>query len=151
MPTRVLYGILAVAVAIGVAACDENLSDLTGPTPNLEPTFTSIQREIFDTTDSSGRTACIQCHAPVGGRAAAAGLNLTSGTSYASLVNVPSPIKAGAIRVIPGDPDNSYLVHKLEGRSDILGQRMPRGQGPFLTQGQMLVIRRWIEQGARND
>jgi len=151
MPIRVLYGVLAVALTVAAAACDEKLSDLTGPTPNLEVTFSSIQREIFDTTDSSGRTACIQCHAPVGGRAAAAGLNLTSGTSYASLVNVPSPLKPGAIRVIPGDPDNSYLVHKLEGRADIVGLRMPRNQGPFLTEGQMLVIRKWIAQGARND
>ena len=27
-----------------------------------EPTFSSIQTEIFDTTDSSGRLACISCH-----------------------------------------------------------------------------------------
>ena len=151
MPIRVLYGVLAVALTVAAAACDENLSDLTGPTPDLEPTLSSIQREIFDTTDSSGRTACIQCHAPVGGRGAAAGLNLTSGSSYAALVNVPSVQKPGAIRVGPGDPDNSYLVHKLEGRADIVGLRMPRNQGPFLTDGQMLVIKRWIAQGARND
>ena len=151
MRRRLLYGALAVTLTVGAAACDESLTDLTGPTPNLAPTFSSIQHEIFDTTDSSGRTACIQCHAPVGGRGAAAGMNLTSGSSYAALINVPSVLKPGAIRVIPGDPDNSYLVHKLEGRSDIVGLRMPRGQGPFLTQGQMLVIRRWIAQGARND
>ena len=151
MRRHLLYGALAITVAVGVAACDESLSDLTGPTPNLAPTFSSIQHEIFDTTDSSGRTACVQCHAPAGGRGAAAGMNLTSGSSYAALVNAASTLKPGAIRVIPGDPDNSYLVHKLEGRSDIVGQRMPRGQGPFLTQGQMLVIRRWIAQGARND
>ena len=51
--TAVLY-----ASAVG---CDEKLSDVTGPTPNLTPTFSSIQREIFNTTDSSGRAACIQC------------------------------------------------------------------------------------------
>jgi hypothetical protein len=151
MRRRLLYGAVAVALTIGVAACDEKLSDLTGPTPNLQPTFSSIQHEIFDQTDSAGRVACIQCHAPVGGRGAAAGLNLTSATSYAALVGVASLAKPGAIRVIPGDPDNSYLVHKLEGRSDIVGLRMPRTMGPFLTAGQMLVIRRWIELGARND
>lgn len=151
MRRRLLYGAMAIAFTIGVAACDEKLSDLTGPTPNLQPTFSSIQHEIFDTTDSSGRVACTQCHAPVGGRAAAAGMNLTAATSYASLVGVPSLAKPGAIRVIAGDPENSYLVHKLEGRSDIVGLRMPRTQGPFLTDGQMLVIKRWIELGARND
>jgi len=150
MRSRLLYGALAVALTIGVAACDEKLSDLTGPTPNFQPTFSSIQHEIFDQTDSSGRVACIQCHTAVG-RNPAAGLNLTSATSYGALVGVASLAKPGAIRVIPGDPDNSYLVHKLEGRSDIVGLRMPRTMGPFLTAGQMLVIRRWIELGARND
>lgn len=150
MRSRLLYGALAVALTIGVAACDEKLSDLTGPTPSIQPTFSSIQHEIFDQTDSSGRVACIQCHT-ASGRTPAAGMNLTSVTAYAALVGVPSVAKPGAIRVIPGDPDNSYLVHKLEGRSDIVGLRMPRTMGPFLTAGQMLVIRRWIELGARND
>jgi len=151
MRRRVLCGALAVTLAVGLAACDENLSDLTGPTPNLEPTLSSIQHEIFDTTDSSGRLACINCHAPIGGRAAAAGMSLVAGSSYASLVGVPSLLKPGAVRVIPGDPENSYIVHKLEGRPDIVGLRMPRGTGPFLTDGQMLVIKRWIALGARND
>jgi hypothetical protein len=28
---------------------------------------------------------------------------------------------------------------------------MPRGNGPFLTEGQIMVIRRWIEIGAPNN
>jgi hypothetical protein len=78
-------------------------------------------------------------------------MDLTSGVSYARLVNVPSVEKPGLLRVNPGNPDSSYLVHKLEGRSDIVGARMPRGTGPFLTEGQMLVIRRWITLGAQNN
>jgi hypothetical protein len=53
--------------------------------------------------------------------------------------------------VVPNDPDNSYLLAKLEGRLDIVGQRMPRTSGPFLTDGQISIIRRWIELGANND
>ena len=71
--------------------------------------------------------------------------------SYGELVNVASRNKPGAIRVIPGDPDASYLIHKLEGRGDIVGERMPRTGGPFLTAGQISIIRRWIELGANND
>jgi hypothetical protein len=78
-------------------------------------------------------------------------MNLLTGVSYASLVGVASTGKPGAVRVIPGDPENSYIVHKLEGRSDIAGVRMPRGNGPFLTEGQMLVIKRWIANGAPNN
>jgi hypothetical protein len=147
MRFRVLYLVVAAAVFAGTAACDESLSDLTGPTPNLQPTFSSIQQEILNTTDSSGRLACVNCH---NGNAFVPG-NFTGANAYGALVNARSVEKPTLLRVAPGDPDNSYLVHKLEGRSDIVGVRMPRGTGPFLTDGQMLVIRRWIAQGAQND
>lgn len=139
-----------VLLAIAVAGCDEKLSSVTGPTPNLQPTFSSIQREIFDTTDASGRLACTGCHTNVG-RNPTGGLNLLSGLSYTSLVGVASTGKPGAVRVIQGDPENSYIVQKLEGRATIAGGRMPRGSGPFLTEGQMLVIKRWISNGAPNN
>ncbi len=133
-----------------LAGCDEKLSDLTGPTPNLTPTFASIQKEIFSTQDSSGRLACTQCHTNVG-RTPSAGLNLVDGAAFAALVGRPSINKPGETFVIPGDPDNSYLVKKLEGTAGITGGRMPRGNGPFLSGGQMLVIRRWIKAGAANN
>lgn len=145
---RSLHVLLAVAILAAVA-CDEKLSDLTGPTPNLEPTFSSINQNIFQATDSSGRAACTQCHNDVGSRFN--GLNLSGSNGYGQLVNVPSTQKQGVLRVAPGNPDASYLVHKLEGRSDIVGQRMPRTAGPFLTEGQIMVIRRWIELGAPNN
>jgi hypothetical protein len=141
---------LAAALALCGAACDESLSDVAGPTPDLEPTFTSIQREIFNVTDSSGRLACIQCHSD-NGRVPAGNLVLLEGRSYGQLVGRASSFKAGATLVVPDDPDNSYVIHKLEGRSDIVGARMPRTNGPFLTDGQISIIRRWIELGARND
>ena len=147
---RYALPLMTLALSVAAAACDEKLSDVTGPTPELTPTFSSIQREIFNTTDSSGRSACIQCHI-TGGGAAATGLLLTDGVSYGNLVNRPSRLKPGETLVIPGDPDTSYLVRKLEGGPDITGLRMPRTSGPFLTDGQMAVIRRWIEQGAANN
>jgi hypothetical protein len=142
-------GVLVAAAAFG-AACDEKLAELAGPSPNLQPTFTSIQQEIFETTDASGRAACTQCHTDVG-RTPSGGLNLRHDVAYANLVSIASRGKAGAVRVVPGDPDNSYVVHKLAGSSDIVGERMPRTGGPYLTEGQMTIIRRWIETGAKND
>ena len=147
---RVTLSTAALVLALAVASCDEKLSDLTGPTPNLQPTFTSIQQEIFNTTDASGRLACTNCHSNVG-RNPSGGMTLLSGVSYANLVGVASTGKPGAVRVIPGDPENSYIIHKLEGKSDIVGVRMPRGNGPFLTDGQILVIKRWIANGAPNN
>jgi hypothetical protein len=141
--------VIAVSVFIG-SSCDEKLSDLAGPTPNLTPTLSSIQREIFSNGDSSGRVACTNCHNPTFARQNG-NLNLAEGASYAQLVNVASTNKRGAIRVIPGDAANSYLVHKLEGGPDIFGNRMPNAGAPFLTSGQMAIIRRWIQEGAQND
>jgi hypothetical protein len=148
--SRVTLSTAALVLALAVASCDEKLSDLTGPTPNLQPTFTSIQQEIFNTTDASGRLACTNCHSNVG-RNPSGGMTLLPGVSYANLVGVASTGKPGAVRVIPGDPENSYIIHKLEGQSDIVGVRMPRGNGPFLTAGQILVIKRWIANGAPNN
>src|SRR4029453_10647840 len=106
-----------------------------------------VQSQIFESTDVAGRQACVNCHTNVG-RAPAGGLNLVHGVAYDQIVNVVSPRKPGAIRVIPGDAENSYLVQKLEGRAGIVGVRMPQSGPPFLTDGQILILRSWIELGA---
>lgn len=148
---RLLRLVVCVLPLVTLVACDEKLEDLTGPTPNLSPSFVSIQRDIFAAPDSSGRPACITCHI-AGGAAAGTGLFLNDpATAYASLVGRGSRLKPGETLVIPGDPDGSYIVRKLEGGPNINGLRMPRTTGPFLTEGQMIVIRRWIKEGAANN
>jgi hypothetical protein len=140
---RSLRAGLFIAVAgVAMGACDEKLSDLTGPTPNLQATFSSIQSEILS-------QRCAGCHNGTT-RFLPALMNLTEGNAYASLVGVASVEQPGLQRVAPGDPENSYLIHKVEGRSGITGQRMPLAGTP-LTDGQILVIRRWIELGAPNN
>lgn len=143
-----LFVVVAFVTVAGVA-CDENLSSLVGPTPNLEPTFSTIQSEIFEKTDSAGRTACTNCHTSTG-RNPSGGMNLNHAVAYAQLVNAPTRSPVGRIRVIPGDPANSYLINKLEGLG-ISGNRMPNNGPPYLTDGQILVIKRWIEIGAPNN
>jgi hypothetical protein len=143
--TRCLATVLWGLVVVG---CDEKLSEFAGPTPTLEPTFSSIQRDIFNSTDEAGRRACTACHT---GAQPAAGMNLSDSSAYLQLVNVPSRNKPGAIRVIPGDPDGSYLIQKIEGTPGIVGERMPRTGGPYLTPNQVVIIRRWIQLGAPNN
>ncbi len=138
---------LALTLAIGSAACDEKLSTLAGPTRDLEPTFASIQKEIFETTDTAGRTACVACHTNVG-RNPAGNLNLLHDVAYNNLVGVNATQRPSMKRVEPGNPDDSYLVHKLEGRPGIVGVRMPFNGPPYLTDGQIVIMRRWIELGA---
>lgn len=108
------------------------------PTP--PPTFSSIRTQIFEIW-------CVACHSGVG---RAGDLRLDANAAYDELVNARSVGKPGAVRVIPGDPNDSYLIHKLEGRSDIIGGRMPMG-GPFLPQTDIDMIRTWIAQGAPNN
>jgi hypothetical protein len=126
---------------VGLASCDEKLSDLTAPTPNLKPTFASIQNEILS-------QKCIGCHNGTGTRLPGV-MNLKEGSAYASLVGVASLEQGSLLRVSPGDPDNSYIYRKLAGEN-ITGQRMPLN-GTALTKGQLDVIERWIEIGAPNN
>jgi hypothetical protein len=132
---------------VATLGCDEKLSNIAGPTPSLEPTFASIQHDIFESTDSAGRTACTTCHTSTG-RNPSGGFNLNHDVAYDQLVNAAVREKPGTIRVIPGDPDNSYLIQKLEGSIAITGRRMPQNGPPYLTDGQILIIRRWIAIGA---
>jgi len=145
--------LLAIAVlAASSNACDEDLSSLTGPTPNLEPTFASIQATIFEASDPSNRVPCVNCHTNVG-RLPAANLNLLRDFAYDQLVNRASVERPGTLRVAPGNPDTSYLIDKLAAtpRTPIVGLRMPLNSPAYLTDGQIQVIRRWIETGAQRN
>lgn len=103
---------------------------------SLKPTLESIQKNIFT-------PKCTQCHS---GSGAPRGLNLTKGQARENLVGVASSEVPDLKRVNPGNPDDSYLIHKLEGTQDV-GSRMPLGNPP-LSQEQIDVIRQWIADGA---
>ena len=86
---------------------------------------------------------CTRCHS---GASAPRGLRLDAANSFAHLVNVQSDEVPSLLRVEPGDPNNSYLVQKVEGTAAV-GSRMPLG-GPFLSVQTIGLIRRWISEGA---
>ena len=106
------------------------------PPPSIEPTLASIQANVFT-------PICTNCHA---GAAAPNGLRLEAGMSHAMLVNVPSVEVPAIPRVAPGNPDNSYLVQKIEGTAAV-GGRMPLGGQP-LSADTIAAIRQWITDGA---
>jgi hypothetical protein len=54
------------------------------------------------------------------------------------------------VNIKPGDPDNSYLVRKVQGSAGISGVRMPDLRTP-LTQAQIDAIRSWVTAGALNN
>lgn len=126
------------AVCLVAAACGGGSSP-TAPSsgPSLTATFSSIQSVVF-------QQRCVSCH-----NGAVQTPDLRAGAAYASLVNAPST-ETNLLRVAPGDPEASYLIHKLEGRAGIVGDRMPLG-GPFLSSADIAVIRSWIQAGAPNN
>lgn len=102
----------------------------------VEPTLASIQSNVFT-------PICTQCHTGAG---APQGLRLEAGVSYGMLVNVESTEVPALLRVEPGNPNDSYLIQKLEGTASV-GERMPLG-GPYLPQMTINAIRQWITDGA---
>ena len=129
---------LLAAALLALAACGGGSGD-NAPPAGLQPTLASIQDNVFTVT-----CAVSGCH---GGAMAQQGLRLDPGFSAGNLINVPSPRNANLIRVVPGDPDASFLIQKLQGIDGLLGDRMPDG-GPYLTTATINVIRQWIQDGA---
>lgn len=110
------------------------------PPPQPAPTtFSAIQEQIFTPSCAKGG-----CHSAA---SASAGLILAAGQAYAQLVNVPSNQVPFRLRVEPGDPDNSYLIQKLEQAMPAAGVQMPLGQAP-LDPAVIAEIRQWIADGA---
>jgi hypothetical protein len=101
----------------------------------------SLFQQVQDTVFTPN---CTGCHVGAG---APLGLRLDAGNSFALLVNQPSMQVPALLRVSPGDPQNSYLVQKIEGRAAVGGQ-MPLGRNP-LPQASIDLVRSWIAAGAQ--
>jgi len=89
---------------------------------------------------------CLYCHYA----GAPDGPDLTDPFGPDGLVNVPASYRSGAVRVLPGNPDASFLVTKLEATdaSSEYGAPMPR-QYERLTASQVDRVRQWIDEGAK--
>lgn len=80
-------------------------------------------------------------------------LNLTAGAAYRALVNVNSTQSTCTSYklVLPGQPDQSYLIFKLAGSGACFtGSRMPKGASA-LSAAQLQLFRDWIANGAPNN
>ncbi len=105
----------------------------------LAPTLASVQANVFN-------PSCTVCHS---GANAPQGLRLDAANSFTNLVGVPSRQASSFLRVAPGNPDQSYLIHKLEGTAST-GEQMPLG-GPPIPQPTINFVRQWITDGALAD
>ncbi|WP_457354593.1 hypothetical protein [Roseateles sp. P5_D6] len=121
----------------GLDANGRPLGEGDDPSGPMTASFSSIQSHVFT-------PVCTACHA---GAAAPRGLRLDATNSFSMLVGVSSGGVPALKRVAPGDADNSYLIHKLEGHQAV-GARMPLG-GPYLDAQTIGLIRQWINNGAQ--
>jgi hypothetical protein len=120
----------------------------TTTTTTLAASWAAIHATVIGPT-------CGGCHGGSGELSGLAGCD----SGYASVVNVASTAVPTMDRVEPGDPANSWLMHKLDGTQGgftaqclggFCGSQMPLG-GPFLDAGTRDLIRTWISSGATND
>lgn len=105
-------------------------------------TTVSFEQDIQPVFNQS----CYTCHVT---GAEPAGLALDPGRAYEELVGVEST-QSPLLLVEPGEPENSYLLHKLRGTHlDVGGQgtQMPQGAGS-LADEVIELIAQWIEEGA---
>ena len=104
-------------------------------------TLSAIQTNILD------RHCVTGCHDLY---QASAGLRLNRGRTHAALVHQPSQQIKSALLVLPGAPDKSYLIMKMEGTTGVVGDRMPRLATPRPA-AEVALLRAWISNGAPND
>ncbi len=140
--------VFGLRVAIGVCllasvACAGDRTGLDGDEGGDEITLSRDVQPIF-----TGNCAFSGCHA---GSSPEQGMSLVAGQAFSSVVNVAARELPSMNRVTPNQPDNSYLVHKVQGTHlDVggSGSRMPLGRSP-LSQSDIDLIRAWIQAGAQ--
>ncbi|MCM1490948.1 MAG: hypothetical protein NC095_09010 [Muribaculum sp.] len=104
---------------------------------NVAP-FNAINHNIFATT-------CVQCHGATG--TSAASLNLIADEAYRNLVNVPSTVMEGEMRVAPGNASVSTLWQALA--TDVSeGWRFDHSN--LLTPESSGFVQYWINSGAND-
>jgi uncharacterized protein (TIGR03118 family) len=138
---------LSVTLTAVATDADGNVGTSPGVPATVGPvvTLTQLQTQVFT-------PLCSGCHngsQPAGGPLPGS-QNLTAGHTFSNVVGVASIEQPTLMRVKPNDPDNSYLIHKVEGAAGISGAQMPFG-GPPLSQDTIDQIRSWIASGAPNN
>jgi hypothetical protein len=122
------------------------------PAPGTETV--SFQNNIQPIFNRS--CALAGCHTPPANQGS---LNLTAGKAYREIVNVQAAPPRKEMLVVPGDPDASYVVQKIEEAPGITGTIMPQGcdagtglnGAVCLSADDMAAIRQWIVECAQRN
>lgn len=132
------------AFVIGLwSTCAFVLACCDGGEPPREATLTAVRADIFDP-----RCSASVCHSNGGAR----DLDLKN-EPFEGLVDVPSIADPDILRVKPGDPDNSLLFQVVQANvpDAELGELDQMPVGGQLDEADLDQLRRWIEEGAKNN
>jgi len=146
MYLRLLFALVGMSVLIvsNVVACSSGSTSTTTPSTSTNAVI-SLSHDIQPIFNQN----CVVCHQ---GNQPPGGLSLQAGSAYNNLVNVKST-ESPLMRVMPGHPEQSYLINKLLGiqvQAGGSGAQMPFDSPP-LTQSQIDLIEQWITEGAVNN
>jgi methionine-rich copper-binding protein CopC len=144
-------GVLIAGLTAGCAGNGDGLNQNGEPIGSASGGSSSgsstVTADFQSISDNVFTPICSKCHI---GASAPEGLQLDAAHAYNMLVGVPSVEEPNLLRVNPGNPDESYMVLKIEGAPGIDGAQMPFGETP-LPQATIAAIRQWITNGAAND
>lgn len=132
--------LLLTGAALVAVACSANAE----VTPPVATPASLYQDEIVPLLESN----CATCHLT---GEEAGGMSLVGDAAIDFLVGKPAQEAPALMRIVPGDPDKSYFVMKLEGThlaNGGTGAQMPFG-GPPLDPEKIARIRQWIAEGAK--
>lgn len=126
--SRIVLTVAAALSALSIAAC--------APAPPLS----AVEQQVF-------ARGCVfsSCHGASG--SPAGGLSL-AGSTFEKLVNVKATLAPQKQRIVPFDPEQSFLFEKISQDKPSAGVRMPPGQP--LAEDEIAMIRAWIVAGAEN-
>jgi len=110
----------------------------------MEPTFTGVTTHVFI-------PYCASCHTTEDVDEKGE-LDFETEEVYVQLIDVQAVEAPAQIRVIPGDPDNSFLIHKLENTQGFFeGDVMPPPPSSTLDPELIQLVRDWIADGAQDN
>lgn len=141
---------LTLPALLALAACPAPTEEPSTPDVDIRVVDTDDPSDTGDTDDPGAACAepqavldvhCTSCH----GDFAVDGLDLRA----LSRVLEATSSHTGEALFVPGDPDASYLIAKIEGRHDV-GVSMPPGDDP-MPEADLAVLRDWITDGALCD
>ena len=101
------------------------------PPPSERVSFNEHIRPIFN-------KHCVACHG---------GVKQASGLSLIYREQALAEGESGMLPIVPGKPEESYLLERVADRDPEM-RMPPADHGPALSDDQIAILRRWIEQGA---